>query len=71
MNSKKDESRPEYPDDLIKSGVRGKYAKRHRDEGTNLVLMDADLQSSSPILKLSIRRSETMSSSANGRQPSN
>lgn len=43
MNSKKDELRPEYPADLIKSGVRGKYAKRFREEGTNLVLIDPDL----------------------------
>jgi hypothetical protein len=28
---------------MIKSGVRGKYAKRYRDEGTNLVLIDPDL----------------------------
>ena len=44
MNSKKDELRPEYPTDLIKSGVRGKYAKRYREEGTNLVLIDPDLR---------------------------
>jgi hypothetical protein len=33
MNNE-DALRPEYPADLIKSGVRGKYAKRYR-EGTN------------------------------------
>jgi hypothetical protein len=44
MSSKKDELRPEYPADLIKSGVRGKYAKRYREEGTNLVLIDPDLR---------------------------
>jgi hypothetical protein len=43
MSSKKDELRPEYSADLIKSGVRGKYAKRYREEGTNLVLIDPDL----------------------------
>jgi hypothetical protein len=43
MSSKEKELRPEYPADLIKSGVRGKYAKRYRDEGTNLVLIDPDL----------------------------
>ena len=43
MSSKKDELRPEYPADLIKSGERGKYAKRYREEGTNLVLIDPDL----------------------------
>lgn len=35
-------SRDEYPEDLIKSGVRGKYAKSYR-EGTNIVLIDPDL----------------------------
>ena len=34
--------RPEYPADLIKSGVRGKYAKSYR-EGTNIVLVEPDL----------------------------
>ena len=43
MSSKDRDLRPEYPEDLIKSGVRGKYAKRYREEGTNLVLIDADL----------------------------
>ena len=42
MSSKKDTLRPEYPENLIKSGVRGKYAKRYR-EGTNVVLIDPDL----------------------------
>jgi len=44
MSTKKDELRREYPADLIESGVRGKYAKRHDDEGTNLVLIDPDLR---------------------------
>ncbi len=43
MSSKKDELRREYSPDLIESGVRGKYAERHREEGTNLVLIDPDL----------------------------
>ena len=43
MSSKKDELRPEYPADLITSGVRGKYVKRYHEEGTNLVLIDPDL----------------------------
>lgn len=43
MNSDKDTLRDEYPEDLIRSGVRGKYAKRYR-EGTNVVLIDPDLQ---------------------------
>lgn len=42
-NSKPDDLRPEYPPELIKSGVRGKYAERYREEGTNLVLIDPDL----------------------------
>jgi hypothetical protein len=44
MSSKENELRPEYPADLIKSGARGKYAKRYRDEGTNLVRIDPDLR---------------------------
>ena len=40
--SNEDTMRPEYPSDLIKSGERGKYAKRYR-EGTNVVLIDPDL----------------------------
>jgi hypothetical protein len=43
MNSEKDDLRPEYPADLIESGERGKYAKRYREEGTNLVRIDPDL----------------------------
>ncbi|HET6628993.1 MAG TPA: hypothetical protein VFG91_04395 [Woeseiaceae bacterium] len=43
MKSKKDELRPEYPPELIKSGVRGKYAERYRKERSNLVLIDPDL----------------------------
>jgi len=41
MNNE-DTLRPEYPAELIKSGVRGKYASRYR-EGTNIVLVDPDL----------------------------
>ena len=39
----KDTLRDEYPEALIKSGVRGKYAKSYR-EGPNVVLIDPDLQ---------------------------
>jgi hypothetical protein len=42
MKSDKDTLRNEYPEKLIKSGVRGKYAKAYR-EGTNVVLIDPDL----------------------------
>lgn len=48
MSSKKDDLRPEYSADLIKSGARGKYAKRYREEGTNLVLIDRDLRALFP-----------------------
>ena len=41
MNNE-DTLRPEYPAELIKSGERGKYAKRYR-EGTNIVFIDSDL----------------------------
>jgi len=40
--SNEDTMRPEYPADLIKSGIRGKFANRYR-EGTNIVLIDPDL----------------------------
>ena len=51
MSTKKDELRREYPPDLIKSGVRGKYAKRMRKEGTNVVLIDPDLMDAFPNAK--------------------
>ena len=42
MNNKKDTLRPEYPEELIRSGQRGKYASRYKT-GTNVVLIDPDL----------------------------
>ena len=42
MTNDNDTLRPEYPEDLIKSGVRGKYTKQYH-EGTNVVLIDPDL----------------------------
>jgi hypothetical protein len=42
MSDDKDTLRDEYPENLIRSGVRGKYAKAYR-EGTNIVLIDPDL----------------------------
>ena len=42
MSNYKDSLRSEYPEELIKSGVRGKYVKRYR-EGTNIALIDPDL----------------------------
>jgi hypothetical protein len=42
MSNDKDTLRDEYPEDLIRSGERGKYAKAYR-EGTNIVLIEPDL----------------------------
>lgn len=42
MSNDQDTLRDEYPEDLIRLGDRGKYAKAHR-EGTNVVLIDPDL----------------------------
>jgi hypothetical protein len=42
MKAKDDELRPEYPSELIKRGVRGKYAKSSGDS-TNVVRIDDDL----------------------------
>ncbi|MBE7444040.1 MAG: hypothetical protein HS132_01800 [Planctomycetia bacterium] len=40
MSSNEKDLRPEYPPELIRSGTRGKYAQRYRDEGTNVALID-------------------------------
>jgi hypothetical protein len=42
MSNDKDTLRDEYPENLIRSGVRGKYTASYR-EGTNIVLIDPDL----------------------------
>jgi hypothetical protein len=42
ISNDKDTLREEYPEELIKSGIRGKYTKSYR-EGTNIVLIDPDL----------------------------
>jgi len=43
-NRMKDELRPEYDlGQLLKGGLRGKYAKRYH-AGTNLVLLDPDVR---------------------------
>ena len=48
MNQRKnDDLRPEYPAELIRSGVRGKYAKRFT-EGSNVVIIDPDLPDAFP-----------------------
>lgn len=43
MKRKADELRDEYPEDLIKSGTRGKFATGYRDEA-NVVVIDPDLR---------------------------
>lgn len=48
--NEKDELRPEYPSELIKSGVRGKYARRYQ-EGSNVVVIDPDLADAFPTSK--------------------
>jgi hypothetical protein len=43
-DSMSDELRPEYDlSELLRGGVRGKYAKRYH-AGTNLVLLDPDVR---------------------------
>ncbi len=42
MSNDKDTLRQEYSPELIKSGVRGKYAARYH-AGTNVVLIEPDL----------------------------
>jgi hypothetical protein len=41
MNSENDDLRPEYSEELIRSGARGKHTKRYR-EGINIVLIDPE-----------------------------
>lgn len=45
-----DDLRPEYPPELIRSGVRGKYAKRYRGR-TNIVVIDPELSETFPNAK--------------------
>jgi hypothetical protein len=43
-NESSDELRPDYDlREVLKSGVRGKYAKRYQ-AGTNLILLDPDVR---------------------------
>jgi hypothetical protein len=42
MNRDEDTLRPEYPAELIKSGIHGKYVNRYK-EGTNIALIAPDL----------------------------
>ncbi|WP_072621683.1 hypothetical protein [Spirulina major] len=41
MNNEKDTLRPEYSEDLIRSGQRGKYIHRYQ-AGTNIVMIEPD-----------------------------
>jgi hypothetical protein len=43
MKSDSDKLREEYPPELIKSGVRGKFAREYQDTA-NLVSIDPDLR---------------------------
>lgn len=43
-----DELRPEYDFATMKGGVRGKYARRIREEGTNVVLLDPEVADAFP-----------------------
>ena len=48
MNQREnDDLQPEYPAKLIRSGIRGKYAKRFK-EGSNVVVIDSDLSDTFP-----------------------
>jgi len=47
MNTDQDQLREDYPEELIKSGVRGKPARRFR-ERTELVLIEPDLHEAFP-----------------------
>ena len=42
-----DDLRSEYPEELIRSGVRGKYAKRYRSQ-SNVIVVDDDLTDTFP-----------------------
>ena len=47
VSNDRDTLRDEYPEDLIRSGLRGKHTIAYR-EGTNVVLIDADLHAKFP-----------------------
>ena len=49
-SEEEDDLRPEYDFSRMKGGVRGKYVERYR-EGTNLVLLDADVAAAFPDAK--------------------
>ena len=43
-----DELRPEYDFGSMKGGMRGKYYRRIREQGTNVVLLDPDVAEAFP-----------------------
>ena len=47
MKANKGDLRPEYPAELIRNGVRGKYTARGR-QSANVVKIDADLRDDFP-----------------------
>ena len=48
MNPENDEDlRPEYSEELIRSGVRGKYSKRYKSQ-SNVIVVDDDLTDAFP-----------------------
>lgn len=47
VENEDDEMRPEYDLTQLKNRVRGKYVERYR-AGTNLVLLDSDVQEAFP-----------------------
>jgi len=44
----KDDLRPEYDFVSMKGGMRGKYYRRIREQGTNVVLLDPDVAEAFP-----------------------
>jgi hypothetical protein len=66
VESEEDDLRPEYDFSQMKGRVRGKYVERYR-EGTNLVLLDADIAEAFPdakavndALRLLLERKESL-----------
>jgi hypothetical protein len=66
-SEEEDDLRPEYDFSQMKGRVRGKYVERYR-EGTNLVLLDADIAAAFPdakavndALRLLLERKERLS----------
>lgn len=47
MSNDEDTLRKEYPEALIKSGVRGKYTEQYA-KGTNVILLDSDVMEAFP-----------------------